>query len=156
MFTDHFNPVGIPGHARACPLAPQGCPLPIRANSLLSSPIWEISSSICISHTYWSIVGRFQSSGHPQACPGMPISPNWGCPLGLILLLAVRFEKFQVLFVYLIHTQVFTDHVNPMGIPGHARAYPGISTTLMGCPFGLTFSLAVQFDIELFIISIYR
>ena len=62
-------------------------------------------------------------------------------PVELTFLLVVQFEKFQVLFVYIIHMLVFSDHFDLLDIPGYARAYPG-----GGCPLGLTFLLVVQFE----------
>ena len=51
---------------------PNGWGMPIGANFLISSPIWEISSSICISHTYFSVFWPFWPTGHPRICPGIP------------------------------------------------------------------------------------
>ena len=79
-----------------CPGVPM---IPSRANFLVSSPIWEISSSICISHTYFSVFWPFWPTGHPRVCPGIPTT-QWGCPLGLTFLLVAQFEKFQV-FVHI-------------------------------------------------------
>ena len=62
-------------------------------------------------------------------------------PVELTFLLVVQFEKFQVLFVYLIHILVFSDHFDLLGIPGYARAYPppnGPGFFTLG--FGLFFS----------------
>ena len=71
VFSDHFDLLDIPGYARAYP-PPNGWGVPIGANFLVSSPIWEISSSICISHTYFSVFWPFWPTGHPRVCPGIP------------------------------------------------------------------------------------
>ena len=43
-------------------------------------------------------------------------------PVELTFLLVLQFEKFQVLFVYIIHMLVFSDHFDLLDIPGYARA----------------------------------
>ena len=59
-----------------CPGVPM---IPSRANFLVSTPIWEISSSICIYYTYVSVFWPFWPTGHPRVCPGIP---GRGVPIG--------------------------------------------------------------------------
>ena len=103
-----------------CPGVPM---IPSRANFLVSSPIWEISSSICIYYTYVSVFWPFWPTGHPRICPGIPTT-QWGCPLGVTFLIVAQFEKSQLLFVYLIHILLFSDHYDLLGNPWYAPASP--------------------------------